>query len=46
MILLVPYTNLIAMIRDALGLNAEMTIAFAHGILISQIHYYYRLSEF
>ena len=32
MILLVPYTNLIAMIRDALGLNAEMTIAFAHGI--------------
>ncbi|BAM47264.1 Na/Pi cotransporter family protein [Amphibacillus xylanus] len=32
MILLGPYTNLIAMIRDALGLNAEMTIAFAHGI--------------
>lgn len=32
MILLVPYTNLITIIRDALGLNAEMTIAFAHGI--------------
>lgn len=32
MLLLVPYTNLIAMIQNALGLNAEMTIAFAHGI--------------
>lgn len=32
MLILTPYTNLVAMIQNALGLNAEMTIAFAHGI--------------
>lgn len=32
MLILNPYTNLIGMIQNALGLNAEMTIAFAHGI--------------
>ncbi|MBM7542394.1 Na/Pi symporter [Amphibacillus cookii] len=32
LLLIHPYTALIASIREALGLNAEMTIAFAHGI--------------
>ncbi|SDB98964.1 phosphate:Na+ symporter [Pelagirhabdus alkalitolerans] len=31
-LLLRPYTALIAMIQESLGLNAEMTVAFAHGI--------------
>lgn len=32
MILLVPFTMMIANIEEMLGLNPEMTIAFAHGI--------------
>ncbi|WP_444685122.1 Na/Pi cotransporter family protein [Alkalicoccus luteus] len=32
MILLVPFTNLVAYLQEALVLNPEMTIAFAHGI--------------
>ncbi|WP_438825307.1 Na/Pi cotransporter family protein [Bacillus sp. JJ1609] len=32
LILLSPFTYVIEMIRDSLGLNPEMTIAFAHGI--------------
>ncbi|WP_082153498.1 Na/Pi cotransporter family protein [Bacillus sp. LL01] len=32
LIIIVPFTNLIAYIQDSLGLNPEMTIAFAHGI--------------
>ena len=31
MILLVPFTNLISWFQQTLGLNPEMTIAFAHG---------------
>ena len=32
LILLSPFTYVIEMIRDSLGLNPELTIAFAHGI--------------
>ena len=32
MILLKPFTSLILMIQEAMNLNPEMTIAFAHGI--------------
>lgn len=32
MILLQPFTSLIIMIQEAMNLNPEMTIAFAHGI--------------
>ncbi|WP_440895859.1 Na/Pi cotransporter family protein [Amphibacillus sp. Q70] len=32
MLVLIPYTTLVANIQNVLGLNAEMTIAFAHGI--------------